>query len=629
MNNSWSMKEYTATEIHKDQESNKLVVPRYQRGVVWKDSQKADLIDSIKKGLPFGSILLYKDDNKNNYRIIDGLQRSNTIYEFIENPSKFFNEDDIDDNSMEELYNLANVNSGKEFVKEKMVEVIINWIKNDYKTMDAIKEIQYNECAEKLSEEFPTLQGKEKEVTKIIKPMLYLYKQICTTMVEAKIPAIVIKGDEDYLPVIFERINSKGSQLTKWQIYAATWSDDKIIVDNDLKRIVDINKERYESQNIENNIEIENFDPITFSKKNELSTFELLFGFGKMISEQYPHLFSSAKQINEVESIGFNLVNACLGLKNSEIKNLNKNLVDIIGNDEDINKFLKEVIECIKIVDKAVAITTKFKSNVRHNSSPIHTEMQICSMIASVFINKFMDYDINDDDQVINKEVHLDSYNKNWRNYINDFRNNAIKTYLVDVIQTNWRGSGDRKLNNVILNKEYYTKDIEKQDIINILKIWHENIKLERKEYLKVQNPKEAERIILNIIYSNILTAAEQINDECYDIEHIATKERMKKIMNRFNKNNIVLRLPLSSIGNLCFLPEDLNRGKKDKTIYQSKLTNIDEIETKFSFTEEKDLIWINNDNLSQDEITENYINFINKRFEKICDKLIRVLYPN
>ena len=103
------------------------------------------------------------------------MQRSNTIYEFIENPSKFFNEDDIDDNSMEELYNLANVNSGKEFVKEKMVEVIINWIKNDYKTMDAIKEIQYNECAEKLSEEFPTLQGKEKEVTKIIKPMLYLY----------------------------------------------------------------------------------------------------------------------------------------------------------------------------------------------------------------------------------------------------------------------------------------------------------------------------------------------------------------------------------------------------------------------------------------------------------------------
>ena len=166
MNNSWSMEEYTATEIHNDQENNRLVVPRYQRGVVWKASQKADLIDSIKKGLPFGSILLYKDDNKNNYRIIDGLQRSNTIYEFIENPSKFFNEDDIDDNSMEELYNLANVNSGKEFVKEKMVEVIINWIKNDYKTMDAIKEIQYNECAEKLSEEFPTLQGKEKEVTK-------------------------------------------------------------------------------------------------------------------------------------------------------------------------------------------------------------------------------------------------------------------------------------------------------------------------------------------------------------------------------------------------------------------------------------------------------------------------------
>lgn len=628
MNNSWSMEEYTATEIHNMQEDNKLVVPRYQRGVVWKASQKADLIDSIKKGLPFGSILLYQDDNKNNSRIIDGLQRSNTIYEFIENPAKFFNEDDIDENVIEELYNLAGVNSSKESVKNKMIEVIINWIKEDYKTMDAIKEIQYNECSEKLANEFPTLQGKEKDVTKIIKPMLYSYKQICTTMAEAKIPAIVIKGDEDSLPIIFERINSKGSQLTKWQIYAATWSDDKIILHNELKRIVEFNKKRYEAQNIENNIEIENFDPITFAKKNELSTFELMFGFGKMISANYPHLFSNTKQINEVDSVGFNLINACLGLRNSEIKNLNKNLVDIIGNDDEINRFLQEVINCIDIVDRVVAITTKFKSNVRNNSTPIHTEMQICSMIASVFINKFMNYEISSDDQIINKEVHLDSFNKDWKNYIKDFRQNAIKTYLIDTIQTNWRGSGDKKLNNVILNKEYYTRNIEKQDVLTILKIWHENVKSERKEYQKVQSPKEAERIILNIIYSNILTAAEQIGDEYFDIEHIATKERMKKIMSKINKSRTTLRLPLSSIGNLCFLPENLNRGKRDKTIYQSNIPNINEIETKFTFTKESDLDWIQNDNLLQDEIAEKYINFIDSRFDKICNKLVDVLYP-
>lgn len=631
MKNSWSMEEYKAIDIHNNQENNKFVVPRYQRGVVWKDSQKAELIDSIKKGLPFGSILLYQDDTKNNFRIIDGLQRSNTIYEFIENPASFFNEDDIDENIIEELYNLTEVNSSKECVKDKIINIIIEWIKNDYKTMDAIKEIQYNECSEKLVEEFPTLNGKEKEVTKIIRPMLSAYKEICTTMAEAKIPAIIIKGDEDLLPIIFERINSKGSQLTKWQIYAATWSDEKIIIiNNELKDIVDFNKLRYETQNIENNIEIDNFDPVVYAKKKELSTFELMFGFGKMISTKYPHLFSNTKQINEIESVGFNLVNACLGLKNSEIKNLNKNIREIIGDDQDINKFLVEILNCIDIVDKAIAITTKFKSNLRNNITPIHTELQICSMIASVFINKFMDFEIDDNDQVINRNVHLNAYNKTWKNYNKNFKANAIKTYFIDILQTNWRGSGDKKLNNVILNKDYYTRNIKKEDIINLLKIWHQNIKSERKEYLKVQKPKEAEKLILNIIYSNIFTAAEQINDICYDIEHLATKERLKKIMKKINKDNITLRLPISSIGNLCFLPEYLNRSKKDKTIYQQNIEKekMHEIESKYSFTTHSDLKWLENDNLSKDELLDMYTKFIDNRFCKICNKLIEILYP-
>lgn len=76
MENSWKMEEFTATQIHKNQDEGKMVVPSYQRGFVWKKEQENELIDSIKKGLPFGSMLLYKDENKGNYRIIDGLQRS-------------------------------------------------------------------------------------------------------------------------------------------------------------------------------------------------------------------------------------------------------------------------------------------------------------------------------------------------------------------------------------------------------------------------------------------------------------------------------------------------------------------------------------------------------------------------
>lgn len=48
MENSWKMEEFTAQEIHEKQEARKIVVPKYQRGIVWRDSQKKELIDSIR-----------------------------------------------------------------------------------------------------------------------------------------------------------------------------------------------------------------------------------------------------------------------------------------------------------------------------------------------------------------------------------------------------------------------------------------------------------------------------------------------------------------------------------------------------------------------------------------------------
>ena len=54
MNNEWKMEEFSATSIEENIMNKVFVVPRYQRDVVWKDKQRADLVDTIKKGLPFG-----------------------------------------------------------------------------------------------------------------------------------------------------------------------------------------------------------------------------------------------------------------------------------------------------------------------------------------------------------------------------------------------------------------------------------------------------------------------------------------------------------------------------------------------------------------------------------------------
>lgn len=626
MENSWKMEEFTAQEIHKKKEDKKIVVPKYQRGIVWKENQKKELIDSIKKGIPFGSILLYYDENANNYRLIDGLQRCTTIYEFISNPANFFDIDDIDDDAIDTLKEQIGTVSNEETVKNKIIEIILKWIKTEHKTMQDVVRMQFYGCAKMISEEFPTLKGKETETVEIIKPMFDKYIQMCEQMSNTKIPAIVISGSEEILPTVFERINSKGSQLTKWQIYAATWSDDKIKINKELNPIISYNRERYEEMTLDDEINLQDFDSMGLERKAELNTFELIFGFGKMISESFPQLFTNTKKSTDVSSIGFNLINACLVLKNNEIKNLNKNLVEIVGNSEEINKFLLEIIECIKLVDKAIAITTKFKSNVRGDTAPLHTEMQICSMIASVFINKHMTFVIDEKDIITDRKLNLDGVKENWKNYKEAFLNNALKVYLLDLLQTNWRGSGDKKLNYIIINPAYYTRTITKEEFESVLNLWYESIKNERNEYKKIMNPKEADKIVLNIIYSNQFKAIDQIDDSTYDIEHLATKGMMKKQLERFNGN---LRLPISSIGNLCLLPTEYNQAKGEKTIYQYQDTQMDisEIEEKFSFTTPNDLKWIENMNLTENELKTEYNKYIDSRFERIKSKLFEILF--
>lgn len=627
MTNGWKMEEFTATQIHKYQEDGKMVVPTYQRGLVWKKEQKNDLVDSIKKGLPFGSILLYRDDNKGNYRIIDGLQRCSTIYEFIQNPSKYFNTDDIDDIVIEKIYKMTGLEANKSSIKDKIINIIVDWIKEDYKTMEDISGMQYRDGADKISDELPTLKGKEKNIAEVLKPMLQSFINICTNMAGTKIPAIVIFGDEDALPIIFERINSKGSQLTKWQIYAATWSDDKIIINDNLKKIINYNMERYDTMNIDDNIQFDNENSTSELTNNGVNTFQLIFGFGKMISHEFPQLFTVKNKSTDVESIGFNLINACLAYKNSEIKNLNNNLKRELKNDENINLFLTKIIECIKLVDNTIAITTKFKSNVRNNATPIHTEMQICSLIASIFINKYMKILVNDEDQIIKREINLTTPKEDWKDYRQKFEENAIKTYLMDILQMNWRGSGDKKLNSVILNHDYYIKNVSKEELSQVLNIWYENMKTERKEYQKVMTPKEAERAILNIIYSNEFTAADQIDGTYYDIEHLATKELMKTQLARFNSTGEYVRLPISAIGNLCFLKEDLNRQKRGKTIYQIEIDDLQDVEDKYTFTKETDLKWIEDLTSSKETFIKNYNNFIDGRYNTLKNKLLKILY--
>ncbi|MGD9537471.1 MAG: HNH endonuclease family protein [Alphaproteobacteria bacterium] len=70
--------------------------PEYQRGIVWSVAQKKKLIDSLMRGYPLPLIYLHHikrtvaDAQRDDYEIIDGQQRINSLYEFREGAHKLF-----------------------------------------------------------------------------------------------------------------------------------------------------------------------------------------------------------------------------------------------------------------------------------------------------------------------------------------------------------------------------------------------------------------------------------------------------------------------------------------------------------------------------------------------------------
>ena len=63
-----------------------------------------------------------------------------------------------------------------------------------------------------------------------------------------------------------------------------------------------------------------------------------------------------------------------------------------------IEKFLSKIIEAIDYVDKRLGAGTKFKGNTRSDSKiyPLHTELQIVSIIATVFISRHATFEVNE-----------------------------------------------------------------------------------------------------------------------------------------------------------------------------------------------------------------------------------------
>lgn len=597
---SWTMKDLTDALMNMHKDNKSIVVPIFQRGKRWKANQENKFIDSLKKGFPVGTMLFYKrvENNKEVYTLVDGLQRGNTIKKYMTSPTKYFTDSSIPDDVCNNVFEALGLQGSENNIKIKIRDTIVNSICK----FERVDDIETYDVARDIISELPTNNESVLDsIITILKPFLKQYKDTYEEISKSTIPVIVYSGDEDSLPEIFDRINSQGTPLSQYEVYAASWPLEKkfeISTDKIIEKIL----KKYDSLADDEYI-VYGYDRDGLRLSRNVNAFEYLFGLGKYLNDiEFLH-FEKKEAADDINTMGFELVNACLNEGRDGIKTLYNEVLGL-----DVKLFETRLLEAVKFVEKVIAPITRFKGNSRGGNALLYSKFQILSMIACTFREK---YDLSN----------MTVSRKSWATNRPILEKNMVQHFVYDIITDEWSNGGTNKIYSAAKPNKYMKK-IPKSAWESALNGWFEQEKM-RNEKSKVASTTNADLVILNCIYLSTFTALDQLSIEKFDVEHIAPKDQMKDLIVTCKDEG----LPISNIGNLCYLPEYVNRSKKKKNFYQDtkylNKINLSEVETKFSFTMKADLEWMDMPYSKGDyeQLKEFYMDFLKKRFNIQKDK--------
>ena len=606
----------------------RLTIPRYQRGIVWTEKQKESLLESISFGYPVGSLLAFQTGQKNEkgsaplvWQLVDGLQRASTLIEYMDNPftiagiSSFINDEDVRDFS-KQIYD-----SPSHEQIEVIKSLIEAWLKEVKKPdSDAgfsnVRLLQYLRAAlndsEKLNDNSKALELAEYLGTGILQKIEDKVDLIGTS----QLPIIVYTGSEDNVPEIFERINSQGIKLSKYETFAATWNAIGAVIRNsEIKEAVsakyaELTKAGYTVSGIE---DLQNGD-------DNYNLFEYLFGLGKILSERHRYLFPESTEPDELVSSAFVIATIAYELKTSQMSKLAPKLRELNnGGTIDLSAFESALFTACADVEKKLMKYMSIGLNSFPESKRFlpHSENQIYSLIIRYMIEKF---DIE----------------HNWSLRANSesakLLNNIPLYYLLDVLNGEWAGSGDTRLWNVVWQLEddgkvtrspYYLVVPSKQTWEDALNNWH-NKELNKLQFKRTSISPDS-KMVMKYLYSEIVTVADDAS-LTFHIEHLwSVKALTDLIQASVSKEG----WPISAIGNLSILTNSVNSKKLEKMLGDYKLVASDADVSGAQWNRIQE--WLIHPQVEdlrhRDDLTkQEFIEFCSARFEVIKRKLLSQL---
>lgn len=534
----------------------KAIVNNFQRRLVWSNREKIEFIDTLKHGYPFGSILIYKYKDLDKFSIIDGLQRFSTIEDFNEKPHNYITD-------LEDFVTAI----AERIIKDDMPKpTYINYKKHIEKGIYELfetSERSYNTLYLKLLESHLLKGYVESESEFLYEQQDKIVKHVneYLDVNEIQIPCIEFTGDETELATVFQNLNRGGKKLSKYQVFSAQWSkyETKLNKDKYNIDILNIIIDRYVSLKDSRSVDILEFDEMTMRKERTINLSEFAYGLGRLIIDKMEVFWPASKSSNEdlANEIGYSTLGIVLSVSNNKLH-------DIPEHQEFFKDPLKIENMIEKIISEYVRVNTYFKryltipgSNKERFESGAATNFQILSFFAALWVEK---YTYDDSTGKV-------SENQGFRKSYDLILENLIHYFVYDIVTRRWTGTGDKKLNEIYIDKIIrYKRPLDEQELEDRILSWNDEI-LERGSIQFSSITK-----ILYVIYISYHGSFH--SRPSYDYEHIFPKAKF----NQYYKSEVI---PLGSLGNIMLLDNETNRSKQDNHILGNR-QNISSLSSKF-----------------------------------------------
>lgn len=526
---------------------DRAVVPKFQRKLVWSKKEKENFITTLSNGHPFGSILIYKYEDEDKYSIVDGLQRFTTIEDYIHNPEKYIEFDEFTERIINVYIPINSISPSALENSKKIIDVCIQTFVRSEQT-GTLKLYQL------LQDTMPEYFGSDdlKKYTELEQITSNLLKSVKThlNVDSLPIPTIVFTGAVEELATVFENLNKGGKKLSKYQVFAAQWSKHELKLSNDLinNNILDLTIQRYEDLIESRNVEINNFSKEDLLEDRTINVAEFCYALGKLILEEMP-VFWNKDNEDTANQIGYSTLSMVFGIKNKDMTKL-VNYFDKLDNSQFIENFTKEILTIYRDMNNIFAdkLKTPGLSSNNYYGGQTASDFQLMSIFGSLWSTKFESLQSG-------KLVIRPKYKINY----DIIEKNLLRYFIFDIVTGRWSGSGDSKLDAIVIDKEnYYLQELDKQKFETALLNWHDDI-LNKSSI----NFDQTSRMLYTVLISYY---KDLTNEKKYDSEHIIARKSISDIRKQSNRN-----IPGGSLGNLMYLDSLNNRSKQEFSLYDAQ----------------------------------------------------------